>query len=321
MTNRIPFGDESDDQGGQLELPAPSTPMSPFDEIRRVDEDGEHWFARDLMPELDYGSDWRKFSDAIQKAMEACRGSGFDVAHHFVARDKMVPIGSGAFRAVSDYRLTRYASFLVAQNGNPKRPAIARAQTYFAAQTHKQEIAEKQAAKPATDLVVPDTTTPEGVLVVLDMLRDQVMARMNAERQVEERDEKIAILGPKAEQADHHRAADGLMAVGDFANKLKVWAKDNYGVKVLHQEVWDFCRELGLLVKSKNTIRKNRVTSFATDNGYMREKDSEWEDRDGKVHTSHTPRLTPKGEGYVWDRATARIKATGTLRKAIGGAA
>lgn len=321
MDNGNLFDDQSDEQGGQLELPGENRSLSPFDEIRHVDEDGEHWFARDLMPELDYGTDWRKFSDAIQKAMEACRKSGFEVADHFVARDRMVPIGSGAFRAVADYRLTRYASSLVAQNGNPKRPAIARAQTYFAVQTYKQEIAEKLAAKPATDLTVPDTTTPEGVLVVLDMLRDQVMARMQAERQVEERDEKIAILGPKAEQADHHRAADGLMTVGDFANKLKAWAKDNYSAKVLHQEVWDFCRELGLLVKSKNTIRKNRVTSFATDNAYMREKDSEWEDKDGRVHTSHTPRLTPKGEGYVWDRATERIKATGTLRKAIGGAA
>ena len=320
MDNRNLSGDQFDERGGQLELPAAGGPTSPFDEIRRMDEDGEHWFARDLMPELDYGTDWRKFSDAIARAMEACRKSGFDVAHHFVARDKMVPIGSGAFRAVSDYRLTRYASFLVAQNGNPKRPAIARAQTYFAAQTHKQEIAEKQAMKPTTDLAVPDTTTPEGVLVVLDMLRDQVMARMNAERQVEERDEKIAILGPKAAEADHHRAADGCMAIGDFANKLKAWALQNCGIRILHEDVWDFLGDIGLIIRG-NTVRKNQPTAFATERDFVRTKTTRYETKTRGEQVSTSSRLTPPGAGWAWDRAVKRLNDFGSLRKSMDGAA
>jgi anti-repressor protein len=128
-------------------------------------------------------------------------------------------------------------------------------------------------------------------------------------------EEENAIMAPKAAQADHHRAADGHMTVGDLANKLKAWAKDECNVRVYHDDVWEFCRELGLLMKSKDTVRKNRVKAFALENGYMREKDSEHTGKDGKVHTNHTPRITPKGEGYIWDRATTRIANSGTLKR------
>ncbi|MFI7448106.1 phage antirepressor KilAC domain-containing protein [Nonomuraea sp. NPDC049714] len=311
MDYRIPFDDEADDQGRQLELSTASGPASPLDEIRHMDEDGEHWFARDLMPELDYGTDWRKFSDAIQRAMEACQKSGFEVAYHFVARDRMVPIGSGAFRAVADYRLTRYASFLVAQNGNPKRPAIARAQTYFAVQTYKQEIAEKQAATSATDLAVPDTTTPEGVLVVLDMLRDQVMARMQAERQVEQRDEKIKELTPGHELAETFAAANGTMTVRTFARNVQQWAHPR-GIKVLQEHVFAYLGMIGMVIRA-GTSEKGQATATALKAGWCENATTDYETHTRGTLLTTYARLTPKGVRHAWKRIHSTIGEYNTL--------
>lgn len=120
---------------------------SPFDAIKRVDERGEHWFARELMPLLGYGADWRNFADVIEKGKRACEGSEVPAQDHFGDVTKMVPLGSGAFRPVPDFRLTRYAAYLVAQNGDSRKKAVAEAQTYFAVRTHEAET--RSSALPA----------------------------------------------------------------------------------------------------------------------------------------------------------------------------
>jgi len=117
---------------------AVATDGSPFDAIRREDEQGEWWSARDLQPMLDY-TEWRKFEDAIERAQAACNNSGLNAPDHFVGAAKMVDIGSGATRRVIDYRLTRFAAYLVAMNGDPRKQAIADAQTYFATKTRQAE--------------------------------------------------------------------------------------------------------------------------------------------------------------------------------------
>lgn len=103
----------------------------------------EYWFARDLQELLEY-SEWRNFLKVIEKAKEACENSGGKIENHFVAVNKMVVIGSGAERHVEDIMLTRYACYLIAQNGDPRKDTIAFAQTYFALQTRKQELIEEQ---------------------------------------------------------------------------------------------------------------------------------------------------------------------------------
>ena len=115
-----------------------------FEDIKHIDENGiEFWYARELQKVLDY-KEWRKFENVIQKAIMACKNTGISEVDHFVGADKMVQIGSGAERKQKDYKLTRYACYLIAQNGDSRKKVIALAQTYLAIQTRKQEISEKE---------------------------------------------------------------------------------------------------------------------------------------------------------------------------------
>ena len=115
-----------------------------FEKIRQRDgSDAEYWSARDLQPVLEYGS-WDKFKRVIEKAMLACEQSGHPVNDHFSHMGKMVKIGSGASRNVEDYQLSRYACYLIVQNGDPSKAVIANGQTYFAIQTRRQELVDKK---------------------------------------------------------------------------------------------------------------------------------------------------------------------------------
>lgn len=109
------------------------------------DTDVEFWFARELMQLLGYER-WENFDKVIQRAMDSCQTAGVKVSDHFREVTKMVQLGSGAKRDVKDYMLTRYACYLIAQNGDPKKEEIAFAQGYFAVQTRKQELIEERIA-------------------------------------------------------------------------------------------------------------------------------------------------------------------------------
>lgn len=113
-----------------------------FEGIRQQDEAGnEFWSARDLAPLLEY-QDWRNFMQVADKARQACEQSGQPVGDHFGETTKMVPIGSNAQRKVPDVHLSRYACYLIVQNGDPGKAVIANGQTYFATQTRRQELAD-----------------------------------------------------------------------------------------------------------------------------------------------------------------------------------
>ena len=115
-----------------------------FEDIKHVDENNfEFWYARELQIVLNY-KEWRKFENVINKAKESCKNSGINVFDCFVDVDKSIISGKGRKSIINDYKLNRYACYLIAQNGDPRKKVIALAQTYFAVQTRKQEITEKE---------------------------------------------------------------------------------------------------------------------------------------------------------------------------------
>ena len=115
-----------------------------FEDIKHIDENGiEFWYARELMPILQY-SNWQNFEKIIDKAKISCENSGISVLEHFIDVNKLSKRANNAEVEIKDYELTRYACYLIAQNGDSRKKVIALAQTYFAVQTRKQEITEKE---------------------------------------------------------------------------------------------------------------------------------------------------------------------------------
>ena len=115
-----------------------------FDDIKHVDGNGmKYWCARDLQVVLEYKK-WQKFQNVIENAKIACEQSKFIIDNHFTQVGKMVNIGSKTSRNIVDYKLSRYACYLIVQNSNPKKSVVALGQTYFAIQTRKQELSEKE---------------------------------------------------------------------------------------------------------------------------------------------------------------------------------
>jgi len=126
--------------------PAPAA-SNTFDRIKRTNPAGaEFWSARELARVLEY-TDFRNFIAVINKAREACANSGHSVSDHFVDITEMVGIGSGAWRPIEDWALSRYGCYLVIQNANPGKPLVALGQSYFAVQTRRQEVADEEALK------------------------------------------------------------------------------------------------------------------------------------------------------------------------------
>ena len=115
-----------------------------FEDIKHIDENGvEFWYARELKHILQY-SNWQNFEKIIHKAKTTCQNSDISVFEHFIDVNKTIKMPKGAEKTIVDYKLTRYACYLIAQNGDSRKKVIALAQTYFAVQTRKQEISEKE---------------------------------------------------------------------------------------------------------------------------------------------------------------------------------
>ena len=121
-----------------------------FESLKHMNENGvEYWSARELYPYLGY-TQWRRFEDAIERAKESCKSASQAIEEHFAGAGKTFPMPKGGEKVISDVYLTRYACYLVAQNGDPRKPEIAQAQTYFAIQTRYAEIQQMEAYQALT---------------------------------------------------------------------------------------------------------------------------------------------------------------------------
>ncbi len=122
-----------------------------FEDIKHLDDRGnEYWFARELQNILGYHQ-WRSINDLIERAKVACQESKYNIDDHFAVQRKMIKLAKGATRNVVDYKLSRYACYLIVMNGNPKKEIIALGQTYFAIQTRKMELSGQEYSELSED--------------------------------------------------------------------------------------------------------------------------------------------------------------------------
>src|SRR5579884_127040 len=144
--------------------------QSPFEQIRHEDEQGnEYWMAREFSRLLEY-TDWRNFEKAIKRAKKACLNSAQPPRNHFVEVNEMVPIGSGAERELPSYRLTRYACYLIAQNADPEKEIVAKAQSYFATKTRERELDEAHFEEARQD-IISRVGKDDPLIEVIDRIR------------------------------------------------------------------------------------------------------------------------------------------------------
>ena len=115
-----------------------------FEDIKHIDESGnEFWYARELQKVLKY-KEWRNFNKILNRAKEACKNSEININSQLVEVNKLSKRNNNTYVTIQDYKLSRYACYLIVMNGNPKKEIIALGQTYFAIQTRKQELSEKE---------------------------------------------------------------------------------------------------------------------------------------------------------------------------------
>lgn len=125
---------------------SPTLGNKSFEDLKKINSYGaEYWNARDLQFLLGY-TQWRRFEQAIERAVMSCKESGNKPIYHFAGAGKMVEVGSSTQRRLNDFQLSRFACYLIAQNGDPRKPEIAQAQKYFAIQTRRQELSDKLAS-------------------------------------------------------------------------------------------------------------------------------------------------------------------------------
>ncbi|HEM0302977.1 TPA: DNA damage-inducible protein D, partial [Legionella pneumophila] len=188
---------------------------------QQTEEGVEFWLARDLQHLLGY-DEWRNFTKVVEKAKTACEVSGHNIADHFVGVNKMVSLGSGSQREVDDLMLTRYACYLIAQNGDPKKQEIAFAQTYFAIQTRRAELIEQRLLE--AERVLARKKLSETEKELSQVIYEQTGGNQN-----------FALIRSKGDQALFNKSTQAMKAhwkvpesrpLADFAPTIILKAKD-----------------------------------------------------------------------------------------------
>lgn len=238
--------------------------------------DGEIWSARDLMPFAGY-TNWRKWSGAIDRAIASVNASGLDASVHFVGGVKSSPMPNGGHRQVEDVELTRYACYVLFQNGDARKPEIAQLQQYFAVQTRAAEVA----TAPLTD--------DEIVQRALQITSARVQAL----------ESHVAELTPRAEAWDDLASAEGDYAVADAAAML-----NRAGITTGPQRLFETLGEIGWIYRGE--AKRWRPYARALDAGYLTERAMPPRVKDGElVPVAPQVRVTARGLERLRDRLGA----------------
>jgi DNA-damage-inducible protein D len=241
----------------------PASQGSPFDSIRNMTPEGrEYWSGRDLMPLLGYEK-WERFADAIDRAKIAAHNSGFSVAENFPAAGK---VSGSRGPAQADYHLSRFACYLIAMNGDPRKPEIAAAQTYFAVKTREAET------RPAVD---GNSITR---LELIEIARNAEMERLALEAENKQ-------LAPKAEAYDAFLDATGKYSVGAVAKMLG--KSQNW----LFREL----RNRGVLI-AKGAMRNTPYQQYMH---HFEVRAHEFERSSGELGCSYTTYVQPSGIDFI----------------------
>lgn len=267
--------------------------QSPFDAIRQVRADGsEFWSARTVMPHLGYGADWRNFVAAIERAKATAANQGMDVGTLFVGATEKT---SGRPRA--DIELARFACYLVAMNGDPRKPEVAAAQAYFAIQTRVAETTP-------TPFALPQSMS-EALRMAADEY-DRAELEASKRRQLEAKVEHDA---PMVAKAEAHSASTTSINRQDFAREVQTWGKRIHGIWILQKHVMAFLAHKGVTVRGDRSDA-GQATATAIRNGWA-ENSKYTDETTGRSFV--TTRLLPKGQDVAWKWIHSYVEANGTL--------
>jgi DNA-damage-inducible protein D len=242
-----------------------------FESIKHIREDGsEYWSARDLQWLLGY-KEWRNFELIIEKAMTACREAWNNKFDHFVGINKMIPTGKTAEREIFDIHLTRYAAYLIAQNGDPRKQEISFAQAYFAVQTRKQELVEKKLLDHERILVREKLTQTEKQLTWLAF--ERWVDGMGIAR-IRSKGDTVLFGGNNTK-----------------AMKEKLWVHEDRSLADFLPTILLKAKDLAAEVTNHN-IRQNKNMKWESTISYEHSKNNQWV-RDFLVKSGITPEELP----------------------------